>query len=797
MSTAVSTPTSTAADEATGPVSDLPSSETERDFSFPFTPWPIQLEFMHKLYEALETEKGKSLSLICGTLTWLRDHQRRTAEGSPTEAVTVSEELQDGDDDGMARRTHVQREKKDSLFMILDPPDPPWVREAILKQKADRIRGETQKKLEKKKEWITRINETRKRSLNGALPPAKRVKTAHEQPHIRKTTNDEDKYVVADYIDSPDSSKKPSPYELLKEPDEEIEFDDVKVLYCSRTHSQLSQFVAELRKTPFIDNIRVVALGSRKNLCINENVLKLKSLPRITDRCLELQKAKNGSCPHLTNDREMLEDFTLNVQLITLPYNLVLQKSAREALGIDVKNNVVIFDEAHNLVDAISSMYSVSVDAQQIDRAQAQLTLYFTTYRNRLKGKNIVYIKQLLHLLKSLKNFFTNMSSQSKSRGTSQQVKKPNDFLHELNIDNINIIELQKYLVVSRLAQKLHGFIDTQKENTAPNDKNAKNNSNGQPEQHEPRNLSTLQQIQDFFMSLTNDDVDGRVIVSLDEFPEKHSMKYLLLNPSDAFREIVTQARAVVLAGGTMEPHVIPRGNLQTLILKTGPSGREMNFSFDKRSNPQLMDEVAIAVSNLCKLIPGGVVCFFPSFSYLDTIYDRWKKTQALDRIKKTKDVFLEPRQGTAVEETLTKYGNAIAKNRQGGPEASSKNGALILCVVGGKLSEGINFSDDLGRGVLMIGLPFANITSPDLKEKMKHAESKGGGDEFYENLCMRAVNQSIGRAIRHKNDYATIALLDGRFIRPRIKGKLPKWIRDSDVYECERFGEAVQHVAK
>ena len=32
-----------------------------------------------------------------------------------------------------------------------------------------------------------------------------------------------------------------------------------------------------------------------------------------------------------------------------------------------------------------------------------------------------------------------------------------------------------------------------------------------------------------------------------------------------------------------------------------------------------------------------------------------------------------------------------------------------------------------------------------------------------YENLCMKAVNQSVGRAIRHKEDYAAIIFLDHR----------------------------------
>lgn len=38
-----------------------------------------------------------------------------------------------------------------------------------------------------------------------------------------------------------------------------------------------------------------------------------------------------------------------DVQLVLLPYNLLLQKTAREALGIDLVNQVVIIDEGHSM----------------------------------------------------------------------------------------------------------------------------------------------------------------------------------------------------------------------------------------------------------------------------------------------------------------------------------------------------------------------------------------------------------------------------------------------------------------
>ena len=91
-----------------------------------------------------------------------------------------------------------------------------------------------------------------------------------------------------------------------------------------------------------------------------------------------------------------------------------------------------------------------------------------------------------------------------------------------------------------------------------------------------------------------------------------------------------------------------------------------------------------------------------------------------------------------------------------------SKNGALLFAVIGAKLSEGLNFSDDLARGVVVIGLPFANLGSPELQERLKYVKrleakqsaKKGHGQkdaaaELYENMCMNAVNQSIGMLLR------------------------------------------------
>jgi chromosome transmission fidelity protein 1 len=117
----------------------------------------------------------------------------------------------------------------------------------------------------------------------------------------------------------------------------------------------------------------------------------------------------------------------------------------------------------------------------------------------------------------------------------------------------------------------------------------------------------------------------------------------------------------------------------------------------------------------------------------------------------------------------------------------------MLFCVMGGKLSEGINFSDDLARCVVVIGMPYPDGRDQVLQEKLKFADLVEGdaqaGKRLYEAMCMRTVNQCIGRAIRHVNDYATIVLLDRRYSQQRVRCQLPKWL-SNEIHHSLAFHE-------
>lgn len=247
--------------------------------------------------------------------------------------------------------------------------------------------------------------------------------------------------------------------------------------------------------------------------------------------------------------------------------------------------------------------------------------------------------------------------------------------------------------------------------------------------------------------------------------------------------------------------HVIPPDNILPLVICTGPSGQQLEFTYQKRELPQTMDEAGRILCNLCNVVPGGLVCFFPSYEYQRQVHAHWDKSGLLARLAIRKKIFQEPKRASQVEQVLLEYSKCIQCCSQAGGVLT---GAVLLSVVGGKMSEGINFSDDLGRCVVMVGMPYPNIKSPELQEKMAYLDQTlprapgqaPPGKALVENLCMKAVNQSIGRAIRHQRDFASIVLLDQRYARPSVLAKLPAWIRDR-VEVKAAFGPAFAAVRK
>ncbi|KAL6285742.1 hypothetical protein ACE6H2_010132 [Prunus campanulata] len=891
--------------------------------AFPYKPYAIQIDFMNALYHSLNkgglsmlespTGTGKTLSIICSALQWVVDRRQQQK----------TEDRIESDRNGA----------KDGQVDSDDEPD--WMRNAVINKYKQ---GEEMKTKKKEKFGVGFRRVDKRRNHENCRDLFSR--SVEEEPCTKKEGNnlqmsndavelsDED-FLVEDYESEEEgnlgggklkrkvagvslSSSSEEDEEDGSGDDEYEEDEKLQVYFCSRTHSQLSQFIKELKKTVFANEMKVVCLGSRRNFCINKDVLKLGNSTRINERCLELQRNKNKEvskiksvgaggrirrnkascgCPMLRKHKlqkefrsMMSQQGALDIEdlvhlgksmrtcpyygsrsmapvadLVVLPYQSLLSKASRESLGLNLKNNIVIIDEAHNLADSLISMYDSRITLLQLEDVHSHVEKYFERFCNVLGPGNRRYIQTFMVLTRAFRQVLLkddrsygdscrDTEKASGASGTSTSSMAINDFLFSLNVDNINLVKLLQYIKESNIMHKVSGYGDK----VASFQKNVALNGG-----EDGSTLSSFQALANLLLSLTNKDGDGRIIISRTSTTcsreEGRYIKYVMLTGDKIFSEIVDQAHSVVLAGGTLQPieetrerlfpwlppdqlqffscsHIVPPESILPVAVSRGPSGHTFDFSYSSRRSSIMIQELGQLLCNLVTVVPEGIVVFFSSFDYEGQVYDAWEASGILERIKKKKRLFREPRKNTYVESVLKEYKETIDTLSSGErKENPSQSGAMLLAVVGGKISEGINLSDGMGRCIVMVGLPYASPSDIELMERVKYIEGLGDSDstktpnlslgnelcsgevhagfnvlrscrrrgkEYYENLCMKAVNQSIGRAIRHINDYAAILLVDTRYASDSSKrnfchptSKLPQWIKDRFVASTD-YGE-------
>lgn len=895
--------------------------------SFPFPPYDIQLGFMKALYTALDkggvglfespTGTGKTLSLICGSLTWLQDIRER--ERLEAEAAAAAKELQ-----GKELQGHggAHGENEDDV--------PAWMADFASQQ-------EEQRKKQEEEDRVKRIAKAKAK----LLPKPAKIDNASVIPGSGR--GDDGEFLLEEVDDLEEDAirttrkRRPGgidPLLLLSDSDEDDEdtlpFGEaeqpeppqkIQIIFCSRTHSQLTQFVGELHRTPFADVMSLVALGSRRALCINDDVLRLKVPGLINERCLELQKppsarkkitdtisatsagdgpggvatsrnkksskasSSSAKCSFLaagTKSADITRDLILaqpidiealatlgrkrsvcpyyasrratpEADVILAPYSALLVEDTRKALGLKIEGNVIIVDEAHNLADAINGSHSAELHASTAETAHRQLAAYFDRFRTQLAPVNARNVQALMRAADALAKSAGGGGGGGATMATSTssapaKAVTVNDFLFSTSLDNVNMFQLVRHVKQSKAVFKVAGFYQALQRRTAA--AAAAEDCNAVSAISTEGATGCLHALVSFLQALTNNDADGRVVSD----PSSGTVKFVLLNAATHFASVVSTARAVVLASGTLSPletvldlfpgvsekdihkyscgHVVGKERLLAVAVGAGPGGTALDFRHGSRGSHETINELGRLVLNTCTAAPGGVVVFFPSFSYADQVHARWATSGMLRTLGERKQVFREPRTAGEVDSVLEEYAACIenarsnvkptinALNARSGTSQNKKcTGAVMLCVVGGKLAEGINFGDDLGRCVIMVGLPYPNPSDPELQERLRFVDRNStaasnntngtaASREYYSNLCMKAVNQCIGRAIRHRGDYAAVLLVDVRYAAgtvPSVNGnsssgggqqftgvlaKLPGWIQQSLV-ACPKFGDA------
>ncbi|KAL0591835.1 hypothetical protein ABG067_000978 [Albugo candida] len=453
--------------------------------------------------------------------------------------------------------------------------------------------------------------------------------------------------------------------------------------------------------------------------------------------------------------------------IIFVPYNYLTDPIARTSLGISIENAILIFDEAHNVESVASDAFSYSFSCEDISACVSEIQQFIFavgTKRILLTSENQINIESaemlkalLLEIGKALAEF---------SLSSSGGLTKRGEYIFEF-FERFNVTFKTCPLVISTIEEIIEL---TQRQG-----------------EESPHRSSRLDTFVTFLNTVFRSEKEAQAVskhyrVHIQETKQRGTLSPL---------ETTIRELGVKFPIQLENKHVIDASQAWVGVLSKGVTGKRLNSCYNNRSTPEYLSELGNTIINFVRVTPNGILVFFPSYTILEDSISFWQKKPCTiwNRIMKLKEVFVEPRNRTEFNVIVDEYHQSIKVKQEG---------AVFFAVCRGRVSEGIDFANEKGRAVVITGLPFPPTKDPKIILKkgildegiVAENETKLTGNQWYIQQASRAVNQAIGRVIRHRHDYGAIILCDERFGLSQQQKCLSKWLQPF-CYGYKTYGDA------
>jgi DNA repair helicase Rad3 len=422
---------------------------------------------------------------------------------------------------------------------------------------------------------------------------------------------------------------------------------------------------------------------------------------------------------------------TEHAMVIVAPYQYVFNKRIRSLVNLDLQKKVLIFDEAHNADQIGQDSMSTSLSDWSLTDAQREL---------KTLGFSAPFLDDLTDYLEQRVSHAPIIERGPQFKETLRQLLKTPSLAHLVS-------EYSEYIDAIRISKMVRG-------NTPS---------------------CSLNGVLRFFEHVETQPTNSFVALYRKSARGLNRIDYRCLDPSLAITPVVEEAQGTLVMSGTLTPfhlftellglqHAETRSysaianpeNVQTYIDHSVTTRySERGDTMTRRYGEQLV--------HVLPRIPHGILIFFPQRRLLLDILASWQRIgfMQVDKSQPTlagKPVFIEGATAAANRQVVEKYKRT----------AKQKTGAVLCCVFRGRNAEGSNFPYDEARGVILIGVPFADYSSPMVQAQIDYYNTKTQrlGERWYTMDAFRAANQAMGRGIRHRDDGCTFILMDRRYTK-------------------------------
>lgn len=533
---------------------------------------------------------------------------------------------------------------------------------------------------------------------------------------------------------------------------------------------------------------------------------------------------KHGWCPYF------LARYTItHATIVVYSYHYLLDPKIADLVSKEmVKSSVVIFDEAHNIDNVCIDSMSVTVNRRTLDKAAHGI---------QLLEKTVAKIKETN--AEKLKEEYRKMVEGLRDAGVARETDTvltnpilPDEVLQEAIPGNIRSSEhfltfIKRFLDYVKSRLRVQHVVQ---ESPAAFLKNVfqKVAIDRKPLRFCSERLQSLvrtlevSDITDFsglslvcnFATLVSTYIKGFILIIEpfdDQIPTVPNpvLHFSCMDASIAIKPVFQRFQSVVITSGTLSPldmypkildfhpvimasftMTLARPCICPMIVSKGNDQVAMSSKFETRDDIAVIRNYGNLLVEMSAIVPDGIVCFFTSYTYMETIVAAWYEQGIINQIQKHKLLFLETKDSAETSLALLNYIKACENGR----------GAVLLSVARGKVSEGVDFDHHLGRAVIMFGIPFVYTQSRILKARLDYLRDQFQirENDFLTFDALRHASQCVGRAIRGKTDYGIMCFADKRFSRADKHGKLPKWIQEHLKESlCNLSIEEAVHIAK